>query len=1105
MSPRKAALALSLLLALGAPASSTAAPPSQAPAPSWSLFSLAGPTNFTAGDESGLDRYEVSLTNNGAQVTNGDPITIVDTLPKGLVVKDVELTPSRQQFADLAPTACKAPEVADEVSTLTCEVKESLPEAKEPAKVRPAGKLRVIIYVATPASILPPGAEEVELINRIEVQGGGAQPAAVEAENQAGVKDQAPVGFQQYATELTAADGSPVTGAASHPFQYTTSFAVNLNPAPPGSILPFVPAGGDLKGIEVKLPPGLLPNLSAAGQCTAQEFNTVHGSVGESGGNLTQNECPDSAAVGVANIEQLEGAPLYASVPIYNLVPPPGMPAQFGVQPVLGLPVYIDTAAKLGPEGLAGRAFVRNITEAKRVTAARVTIWGTPADPLHDPLRGQCAQAGGSCPSGLAEEKPFLRLPTQCANPLLTTMSFDTWARPSQGASAADSEEPLDGCAEPDFSPAIEARPTTSLADSPSGLHFNLHLPQEENQSPKGLGEADLRDARVTLPPGLVANPAQADGLAACSPAQAGLESAPGQAPIVFDEAPAACPPASKVGRIEVNTPLIEHPILGAAYLAAQGDNPFGSLIALYFVLEDPQTGIVVKLASRVEPDPATGQLTATVTDNPQVPFEDFTFDFFPGARASLRTPMSCEAYATATQMTPWTAPQGPDAAPAGSFAITAGPAGPCPSGALDPKLAAGLANPAAGAYSPFHLRLTRADGTGELAGLTTRPPLGLTARLAGVPYCPEAAIAQALSRSGPGQGALELASPSCPPASRVGTASAGAGAGPTPFYAGGPLYLAGPYKGAPLSLVAVIPAVAGPFDLGAVLTRVAVRIDSETAQVTAEADPLPRILYGIPLDIRDIRVDLDRPNFALAPTSCEPKSVQATVLGASGAAASVSDPFQVGGCEALGFKPGVSLRLKGGTRRGDHPAFKAVVTYPKGAYANLARASVALPDSEFLENAHFKTICTRVQFAADACPKGSVYGKARATTPLLDAPLEGPVYLRSSNNPLPDIVFALRGQIDFDAVGRVDSHNGGIRTTFDAVPDAPLTKVVLEMQGGKKGLFVNSRDICKGANRATARLTAHNGKAHNFRPLLRADCKGAKGKKGRGKGPGRG
>jgi hypothetical protein len=842
----------------------------------------------------------------------------------------------------------------------------------------------------------------------------------------------------------------------------------------------------------VALPPGMLGNPMAVERCSAQEFNAIHGEAVE-GQNNFKNECPNDSAVGLAVVQQLEGITGILPAPVYNLFPPQGVAAQFGFQPAVGLPVYIN--ARLRSDGDYGAtAYVKNTTEAKRLSAATVTLWGTPWEESHDRLRGQCLGgpnfSAGSCAAEGGTARPFFRLPSSCADPLLTTMSFDSWLHPGTFVSEGFGEAaPLD-CAAPDFSPSIESQPTTNVADAPSGLHFNLHLPQKENEDPQGRGEADLKDTSVTLPAGLVVNPASADGLGACSTEQVGLTSGLGEAPIHFDLAPVQCPNASKIATVKAATPLLDHPLEGAAYLARQEANPFGSLLAFYIVFEDARSGVVIKLAARVSADPKTGRLTTTATANPPAPVEDFSFDFFPGARASLRTPALCGTYATTSEMVPWTAPEGAAVSRAHSFQITAGPEGPCPSGALAPRLSAGLANPTAATYSPFSLRLTRADATGEFAGLTVTTPRGLTAKLAGVPYCPEPGIAQAASRSNPGQGALELASPSCPAASQVGTTTAGAGAAPTPFYTGGKVYLAGPYKGAPLSLVTIIPAVAGPFDLGAVLVRVALRVDPETAEVSAVADPLPTILSGIPLDVRDIRVNLDRPDFTLAPTSCEPKSVTASVLGTSGASAIAADRFQVGGCEALGFKPKLSLRLSGPTKRSGNPALKAVVTYPKGAYANVARASVALPHSEFLDQAHIRTICTRVQFAADACPQGSIYGKARATSPLLDSPLEGPVYLRSSSNPLPDLVMALDGQIDVDLVGRVDSHNGGIRTTFATVPDAPVSKFTLEMRGGKKGLLVNSRNLCKHVNRATAKFTGHNGKVHDFRPVLRDSCK---------------
>jgi hypothetical protein len=1072
MIARKAALAALMLAALLA--SPASAPAAAGAGPAWNLQALAGPTHFKPGDESGFDRYEALLTNSGgAPSVQSSPITITDSLPKGLVVKGVQLRATDTPKVDAAPSACQT--LPGESTSVVCTLESSLD---------PGEQLWMVVRVATPLSAAGP------LRNVVEAQGGGAVPVFAESRNRAS-EDQVPAGLQEYQAEPTGPDGSSTRAADSHPFQYTTSFAFNLIPSPPGSELPFVPAQGDLKEVEVSLPPGMIANPTAVGRCSAQEFNTVRGETKAGGFNISQNECPDSSAVGVVNVEQIEGEWGPLPVALYNLVPPKGMPAQLAFQPSIGLPVYIDTAVRNGPEGLTAHAFVHNVTEAKRLTASLVTIWGTPGDPSHDALRGQCAQGDGTCPAGLTPLKPFLRLPSSCEDPLLTTMRFETWAQPAAGASQSVSEAPPSGCAEPDFSPTVESRPTTNLADSPAGLHFNLHLPQKEHEDPEGLGEADLRDIAVTLPRQLAVNPASADGLAACSPGQIGLTSAVGAEPIVFDEVPANCPPASKVATVAAQTPLLDHPIEGSVYLAQQENNPFKSLLAIYIALEDPQSGVVIKLASKVSPDPITGQLTTTVEDAPQAPVEDFEFDFFEGARASLRTPPSCGTYATTTQITPWTAPEGASSSPQGSFRITSGPDGSCPSGALAPKLAAGLANPAAGTYSPFSLRVSRADATGEFAGLTATPPLGLSAKLAGVPYCPQAAIDQAASRSHPGQGALEAAQPSCPAASQIGTVSAGAGAGPTPFYAAGKLYLAGPYKGAPLSFVAIIPALAGPFDLGVVANRIAAYVDPETAQVSSVADPLPRILSGIPLDTRDIRVNLDRPNFTLAPTSCEPKSVKAIVSSPGGASATASDRFQVGGCAALKFKPGFFLKLTGGTKRNDHPALKTVVTYPKGSYANIARAAVTLPPSEQIDQGHIQNPCTRVQFNANQCPAASILGYARAFSPLLDQPLEGPVYFRSNGGDrlLPDVVADLNGQIDVVAVGFVTAVHARIRTTFANVPDAPLSKFTLSLKSGKHGLLVNNRNICARAYRIDVKLTGQNGKESNSRPPLKTSC----------------
>jgi hypothetical protein len=1050
-----------------------------APAPAWRIHSVAVPTSFEPGNGSGQDFYEVTIENSGGAPTNGNQLTLTDTLPAGLTVTSLELPLRRDEnLIDEAAEFCDTG-TGGGVSTVTCTIPAELPQST-PALVGPSEQLRLIIHVAVPPSATG------TLVNFARIQGGGA-PAAQTTSSNPVSEDPASSGFEAFEAALTDDAGRLLTQAGSHPYQYSTYFAVNTKPTPPGTPSPFVPAGGDVKDIEVQLPPGLVGNPTAAARCTAQDFNTTHGVFPKPGAFFTANNCPNGSAVGIVVVQQVEGHGGVIPLPLYNLEPPQGMPAQFGFQ-ILGASFYIDTSVRTGSDyGIS--AHLRNVSEIKRVTAAAVTIWGTPAEARHDALRGDCLNqieamtfdSAGECPAGIAA-RPFLRLPTSCSTAMTQRMSFDTWTNPGVFVSQDSPMPPAINCAPLNFSPTLTARPQVSTADSPSGFRFNLHVPQVEASNT--LATADLRDAVITLPPGVAVNPSSASGLAGCSPGQIELHGLN----------PPACPEASKVGTVEVQTPLLDHSVRGSVYVASQADNPFGSLIAIYITANDPRSGVVLKLAGKVEMDQATGQITTRFADNPQLPFEDLFVDFFDGPRAPLRTPATCGTYTTTTSLTPWSAPEsGPPAAPADSFAVGAGPGGSsCPDGHTAVTLTAGLQTPIAGSYSPFSLRLTRADGTGEINAIDVSPPKGLLAKLSGIPYCPEAAIEQARGRAHPGGGAAEQAQPSCPSASRVGTITVGAGAGPTPYYTSGQAYLAGPYKGAPISLVAIVPAVAGPFDLGVVTDRIALRVDAETAQVSAQSDPFPTILQGIPLDTRDVRIALDRPDFTLAPTSCKPTQVIATAHGPGGDA-SATDRFQVGACKALDFAPKLSLRLKGSrTTRGGHPALNAVLQARKGD-ANISRTSVALPHSEFLDQSHIGTICTRVQFAAEACPKASVYGRARAFTPLLAKPLEGPVYLRSSSHTLPDLVADLQGQIGVVLVGRIDSLNGGIRTTFEGVPDAPVTKFVLSMQGGKKGLLVNSTDICRHPGHATVKIAAHNGRHYNFRPPLHNSCKASK------------
>jgi hypothetical protein len=903
---------------------------------------------------------------------------------------------------------------------------------------------------------------------------------------------QAAFGIKSFSAIATNPDGSADFQAGSHP-DYTVTFTMNQD----GEFHPE----GTLRDAIFELPPGLVGNPTALPRCSGERFEGQ------------EAYCPGDTQIGVAHV-RIRGISNVTTNPLYNLTPPNGVPASIGFS-VAGFNSFQE--ASLRSDGDFG-IDIADITVPTNIAIQSFTetIWGVPADSSHDAER-QCVDSNGhgtvGCPSNVSPVIPFFTLPTSCGGPLETTLSVDSLENPGvfdrkTFLSADEGGEPagMDGCNHLEFKPSIVSQPTTNLADSPSGLDFVLHQPQ--NQDPEGLSTAHLKDTTVSFPQGFTLNPSAAAGLGVCSQQQIGFQPSGGE--IHFSKQPQSCPDSSKVASLEVKTPLLKNKLPGAAYLARPYENPFGSFLAIYLVVEDEQTGTVAKLAGKVTPDPSTGQLTTTFAENPQLPLEDVELHLFAGPRAALKTPLTCGKHTTTSTLVPWSTPEGATANPADSFetSVAAGGSGACPQTEAQapnkPAFNAGTIAPQAGAYSPFVLKLTRQDGTQRLAAIETTLPKGLSARLAGVPYCPGAAIAQAKSREAPNQGAVEQQSPSCPAASEVGTVTVGAGAGITPYYAQGHAYLAGPYKGAPLSLAIITPAVSGPFDLGAVVVRTALNVDPETAKVTAVSDPLPQIIQGIPLNVRSIAVNLARPSFSLNPTSCDPMQVLGAATALLGSSASLSAPFQVGGCKGLKFAPQLALSLKGGTKRGQHPALKAVVSYPKGAnYANVAAARVTLPRGEFIENSHFKTICTRVQFAQDQCPPGAIYGHARAFTPLLDKPLEGPVYLRSSSHQLPDLVLALSGQVDVVLLSRIDTgKSGGLRGTFEATPDAPVSKAVLEMQGGKKGLLVNSENICRKPQRAIAHFTAQNGKVYDTTPLVGNDCKAKKGRKG-GKGRG--
>jgi hypothetical protein len=899
--------------------------------------------------------------------------------------------------------------------------------------------------------------------------------------------------FQKLGSSVDNIAGEPERQAGSHPDVRTQFVVPQQDPSDPNSFPLELP-----HRFTIELPPGLIANTQASELCPEVKLK------GALNGNMAA--CPIESQIGIAEVGGEAGG---LPSPLYNVAPPKGVPAMFAFN-TLGTVIKLTPEVRSNDYGVTIDSGV--ISNGIIVLGSDVTFWGVPSDPVHDPERYGPEFGGffyGPGHSTAYPRRAFMTTATSCSGtPEVRTGRLDGWKSIGQFQPQSFSSDfdgvpfVATGCDRVPFSPSVEARATTNLADSPSGLDVKLHLPQ--NTDPDGLAEANLKDVSMTLPAGMTVNPSSANGLGACSPGEVGLTTPVGQPKAVFDGEPVSCPDSSKLGAVAIETPLIDHPLKGAIYLATQNENPFRSLLALYIAVEDPETGLTIKLAGQAVPDPQTGQLRVDFSDNPQLPFEDLRVNLFTGPRAALKTPLACGQFTTTTRMTPWTSPQGADTTPSDSFQIAQGAGGSACIGADSgapnrPSFSAGTVDPTAAAYSPFVLKIAREDGSQPIKAIDATLPKGLLGKLAGISYCPDSALAAAAGRSGK----AEQASPSCPAASRVGSVTVGAGAGSQPFYAGGTAYLAGPYKGAPLSLAIVTPAVAGPFDLGTVVVRTALQVDPESAQIHAVSDPIPTILQGIPLDVRSIALNMDRSSFTLNPTSCDPTQVTGAATSVFDQSAAFADRFQVGGCNALGLKPKLSLRLKGGATRGKYPALRAELNARPGD-ANIGKAVVSLPHSAFLAQEHIRTVCTRVQFAADACPAGSVYGKAVAWTPLLDKPLEGPVYLRSSSNKLPDLVADLNGQIGVDLVGRIDSVRGGIRTSFESVPDAPVTKFVLEMQGGKKGLLVNSRNVCNTTSRARVSFTGQNGKTADSTPVLANSCGKAKkrshARKGHGK-----
>jgi hypothetical protein len=839
------------------------------------------------------------------------------------------------------------------------------------------------------------------------------------------------------------------TQAGAHP-DLGLDVEIAENPKSPANVFGLHDSYGPTRNIRFEVPPGLIGDPNAIGatqQCSAEQLSSYN----EPGGG-----CPNGSQIGVSNVTAYDLQKKFLE-PVYMMTPPGGdVVARVGT--IAGIfPTFIDFRVRSASDyGIT--AEVTNAPAAARLIKLESTFWGVPAAPAHDKERctpaeifvGVCVESPSRPPGG--NEEPFLTNPTRCGVQLEVDVNASNWLEPEltpeKEASAPFPE--ITGCNSLPFGPGLEAEPTSHHTSAPTGLGMTFKLPAATGV--KVLEPSQTRYMRIDLPPGFAVNTSSADGLETCSAAQ-----------VKFGEsAPSECPDGAKLASTEFDIPVLERDLRGAIYLREQEP---GHPYRIWIVADD--LGLHVKLPGELELDKGTGQIHSIVVGTPetegipQAPLREVKLLFKSGFRAPLITPPGCDAdpstperdpYLTHYEFTPWSG--GPPAVGNAPMEITEG----CEPRGFSPGLSAGSTVSQGGAFSPFSVTITREDLEEDIAGLRLQLPQGLAASFAGIPRCE----------------GLAAETGACPAASRVGKVVAAVGVGPAPLWVPQAnkrptaVYLGGPYKGAPTSIVSVVPKQAGPFDFGDEVVRSAVYVDPTTAQATAQTDPLPQYVEGTPLHYRTIDVQLDRQGFALNPTSCAKKQTVATLTSTQGKSASPSSSYATTGCSGLGFAPKISFHLRGGTHRGAWPALKATVKMPPGG-ANIGATTVILPHSEFIEQNHFGKVCTRPLFAAKECPADSIYGYAKAKSPLIDGTLEGPVYLRPTSDPkyrLPDVVIELKGPpslpVEIDVVGHVDSAlrrlpNGEtvalLRNTINVVPDAPVSEFTIQLQGGQKGL----------------------------------------------------
>jgi hypothetical protein len=905
--------------------------------------------------------------------------------------------------------------------------------------------------------------------------------------------------------------GEDDTVAGGHPFEATTSFSL--------------PAGVDdpVKSIVTELPAGFAANVAVTARCRIEQLRPPS--------DPEHPVCPAASQVGTVELEVVNTTTV--NLPVYNLVPERGYPAQIGFN-------YLAKAVVLYPR-LRPRTGAYGVTVSSPgiailafITAAKVSLYDVPS------------QRNGTGGAAI----PFVSNPADCLQGHPSTrLLVDSWAFPGRlledGAadfgspdvtdpawrSAVAGAPPVTGCDAPplasQFVPSLEAGPSpgtgSSQADAPSGFTVDLSFGQSNDPTdssstfdPAVPSAPPLKDAVVSLPEGVAISPSAADGLDGCS-------DLPGAGDQVHYEttAPVRCPEASRVGSVIATSPLLAErdaqtdevigaePIGGDVYILKPhpGDlSPAGDqdgTFRLLIQVNSPEFGVNAKLPGIVTADRATGRLTARFEDNPQLPVKHLRLVFNPGSRAALVNPPGCTTATTSGVFTPWSrggvrsdgvvVPGTPNATSGSDYPVSwDGQGGSCPARLpFGPVVSAGLVDSQAGGSSPFTFDLTREDRNDVINGINVGLPGGLLAAVKNVALCSDA----------------DANAGSCPAASRVGVATVAAGSGSNPFYLSDqPVSLTGPYKGAPYGLAIAVHAVAGPFDLGTVVVRQALQVDPDELRATVVSDPLPTIRDGVPLRVRRIHVEVDRPGFMRSPTSCQPKTITANVLSAGGQTATLATPLQASGCAKLPFSPKLAMKLTGASQAkvGGHPGVEAMVTQRPGE-AGIKAVTVTLPLSLALDpdNAQSDSLCEYADGLRDQCPQKSVIGTVTAVSPLLKTPLNGKVYFVKGvrTDPksgrqiktLPTLLIELRGEVDANirATNSVPD-NRHLTSTFPMIPDAPISSFSLKLNGGKKGILVitdGHADICSTPQKPFLSAVGHNGRRLDTATSLAVEC----------------